>query len=96
MPYEYLSMGRVSEKTDSFAAGIVLIELLVGSNGRIARGILENSATVAIEPAVTKFILSGGAEGGLEPVRATPPEPTWPAPALGQLCGMVDNLTHAR
>lgn len=30
MSYEYISMGQVSEKTDAFAAGIVLIELLTG------------------------------------------------------------------
>jgi hypothetical protein len=30
MPMEYIQMGRVSEKTDTFAYGVVLLELLTG------------------------------------------------------------------
>ena len=30
MPYEYLQSGRVSAKTDTFAYGVVLLELLTG------------------------------------------------------------------
>ena len=64
MSYEYVSFGQVSEKTDAFAAGIVLIgtqlkntplllmvsllELLCGINGKAARELLENSPTDAL------------------------------------------------
>ena len=39
--YRYYMMGHVSPKTDSFAFGIVLIELITGLNGTDARELLE-------------------------------------------------------
>jgi serine/threonine protein kinase len=41
MANEYLEEGRVSEKTDAFAMGIVLIELLTGMDSMDARGLAE-------------------------------------------------------
>ena len=41
MPNEYALYAQVSEKTDSFAYGIVLLELLSNKNGRDSRSMLE-------------------------------------------------------
>ena len=92
-------MGQVSEKTDSFAAGVVLLELLIGSNGRVARGLLESLTTERVYPAVTKFLMSGSVEGGFMPVLTVvpnPPNPPWPERTLVQLCALVDLLTRSR
>ena len=50
MSYEYVSFGHVSEKVDSFAAGIVLIELLTNLTCRGARELLEMSPTASLVP----------------------------------------------
>ena len=43
MPAEYLVRGHVSEKTDAFAFGIVVGELVTGLDGRETRELLEGA-----------------------------------------------------
>lgn len=45
MPVEYTTFGHVSEKTDSFAFGLVLIELVTDLNGFQARALFEADKT---------------------------------------------------
>jgi serine/threonine protein kinase len=90
MPNEYVTLGHVSEKTDAFALGIVMIELLTtnratnegistrgGDGGAEARGIYENSISVA---EALKQHPSAAALG-------------WPEPILGDLADVTDRLT---
>jgi serine/threonine protein kinase len=60
MPVEYFMQGRVSDKTDAFAFGIVLIELITTLPVMQARAIIENcpdpfvGAAVQADPATKK------------------------------------------
>lgn len=45
MPVEYATFGHVSEKTDAFAFGIVLIELITDLNGFQSRALFESDQT---------------------------------------------------
>ena len=69
MAKEYLEDGRVSEKTDAFAMGIVLVELLTDMDSFDARGLAdaeggENVAAATYECAKTMHI--GAADGAME------------------------------
>lgn len=50
MPTEYFTKGHVSEKTDSFAFGIVLIELLTCAHPQVARDLADEDADLSEHP----------------------------------------------
>ena len=69
MPPEYASMGHVSEKTDAFALGIVIFELLI--SGAIeteypeafplkARGLVDSEESKTLSDAVLAMATKGG------------------------------------
>ena len=80
MPSEYFIFGHVSDKTDSFAFGIVLIELLTGLPGMDARELVETADDVA--PALARHA-NAAALG-------------WPAPLLRTLARTVRRCTQAK
>ena len=58
MPMEYLQMGHVSEKTDTFAFGVVLCELLTGKPPA------DYASAQTLAGAMQQVLCSGGGFGG--------------------------------
>ena len=78
MPAEYTAMGQVSEKTDAYAFGIVLLELLSSADGLSSRQLLDSSSIEAPALAAHPGIAALG----------------WPVAVLREVSGMVERLTE--
>ena len=65
MPDEYVRSGFVSDKTDAFAFGIILIELLSDCSGRGAREMVDCDMDDSYEPVHEGVGCEGIEKGGL-------------------------------
>jgi serine/threonine protein kinase len=82
MPSEYLNFGFVSEKTDSFAFGIIICELMTSLDGRGSRALLDlQLATVDYESLVQVPEIE---------------QCGWPEGLLRPLAGILDRCTKAK
>ena len=82
MPTEYFMMGHVSEKTDAFSLGILLIELFTNTSPKDARGVIEHAETDLISTAMKQH--PGTFELGI------------PSQVLDEIAAVVDRLTETK
>ena len=81
MPYEYTGFGHVSEKTDAFSFGIVLIELVTNLHPLKARKLVE---------------LTTGDVGDDICIHDGARAIGWPLPVLRSVGDMVTSLTEGK
>jgi serine/threonine protein kinase len=60
MPVEYIQSGHVSEKTDSFAFGIMVVELIANMNCLRARNLVDEHEKDTLPQALEEQALQGG------------------------------------
>jgi hypothetical protein len=82
MPTEYFMLGHVSIKTDSFAYGIVLLQMMSNLSGRGARGILQ----------LELDYVNAESLGQQQDIK----ERSWPTAQLGVLAGVVQRCTQEK
>jgi serine/threonine protein kinase len=100
MPPEYEKRGHVSERTDSFAFGIVIIELLTGLHPVIVREIVDESLFEELPALVQQYhdgkspVLAVSAAAVKSPHVA--PKCRWPIGPLKQLAWWQQNAHEKR